>query len=94
MATKRTIRTHAQRLEDAKKEIVRLEQESITKAVGLHEQAEGWRTRAAELVLKAQGADERADKELVSLGHDPKKFWAEYSAGPEGGASLTLQHKE
>jgi uncharacterized protein (DUF342 family) len=78
MSTKRRIRTHEERLEDARKELVRLEQETITKAIELRKQSEGWTVRATELVTKAQGAKEKADELLQSIGHDPVLFWKEY----------------
>ena len=80
MTAKRTIRTREQKLEDARKEIIRLEQEGIAQAVRLREQGLAWDRRSEELQTKAVDVKAKADELLVSLDIDPDTFWTEHEA--------------
>jgi len=79
----RVIRTREQRIADTERELAKLKQGSIDSAVRLRTQAEGWVTRSAELLVKAEGASTKADEELKSIGLDPVEFWAEHSKKAE-----------
>jgi hypothetical protein len=74
---KRTMRTPAQRLEEAQREVARLSDGIRKDAVLLAQRADGWEARADQLRAKAQDAREAADLKLESAGIDPATFWQE-----------------
>lgn len=91
----RTVRTPAERLAAAKAEAVRVEQQVFKQAESLIEQAKGWKTRAAELEVKSDGALLKAWRTIEEIGTDPAEFFESFGIGvDEDGNFYVFEVKE